>query len=596
MFMESSQAKSRNEHKSLFVDINKDKRYLVAYQDIAKTITSTLEIEEVMQRIVEKLAETVGVRGVTIRLLDEAGENLELYASYGLSEECLKHCPYDSRGKIEEVLEKESVTVYSMKNAPCSRYHGDIKGNGNVTILAVPIPIQGEVRGVLRLLTDERRHYDEDEINFVQSIAEQCGIAIENACLYETQKSQVKYLNALHNVAKAVNSTLELDEVLSYIVSCAPEIMGVDAVTIRLLDEDKQKLELVAASGLSDKYLSRGPIDAEKNIELVLRGKPVAIYDVVNDPRVQYRKEAKEEGIESLLATPIIVADEIIGVMRFLTKKKRRFSKEEISFSVALAETCGIAIKNARMYEQINSLLGEISQLEKSKSVFLQIAAHELKSPVAVIQSLLMTLRAAFKKDLPPKAIELLDRAINRCLGMLDLTKDLLEYSRLTHHAVADEPEEDIDLAGLLAERLESYADQTNQKQISLESSIEPSLPPVRGVKKELQQVVDNLVSNAIRYTPSGGRVSVVLKGDREKGELVFIVSDTGIGIPEKDIPNLFKEFFRSSNAKEFVAVGTGLGLTITKNIVDKMGGSIHVESELGKGTTFEVRLPFIKG
>ena len=580
---------------SLFVDISKDKRYLVAYQDIAKTITSTLDIEEVMQRIVEKLAETVGVRGVTIRLLDEAGESLELYASCGLSEECLQHCPYDSKGKIDEVITKKTYAIYSAKNGPCTRFHEDLKESDSVTILAVPIPIQGEIKGVLRLLTDEKRHYDEDEINFVQSIAEQCGIAIENARLYETQKHQLRYLNALHSIAKTVNSTLDLDEVLSYIVSCAPDIMGVDAITIRLLDEEKQKLKLVAASGLSEKYLSRGPVDAEKNIELVLKGEPVAIYDVTSDPRIEYRREAKEEGIESLLATPIIVSGEIIGVMRFLTKKKRHFSKEEISFSVALAETCGIAIKNARMYEQINNLLGEISQLEKSKSIFLQIAAHELKSPVAVIQSLLMTMQVTFKKNLPPMALELLDRAINRCQGMLELTKDLLEYSRLTHHAVADEPEKEIDFGGLVSERLESYKELAEQKEISVLATIEPSLPPVLGIKKDVAQIIDNLVSNALRYTPEGGRVSVEVSADKECNELVFSVSDTGIGIPEKDIPNLFKEFFRSSNAKEFVTVGSGLGLTITKNVIDKMGGNIEVQSELGKGTTFVIRIPFIK-
>ena len=572
------------------VETKRTARFLAAYQDIAKSIGSSLELRQVMQRIVETLARTMGVTGATICLLDESGEKLVLYASYGLSLKYADRGPLNVRNCIAEVLRGRLVAIYDAATDPRVMHSHEAREEGIASILAIPIPIREEVVGVFRMLSAEKRRYDKDEISFVSSIAEQCGIAIENANLYERQEQQFKSLNIINEITRAVNSTLDLNEVLNIIVHRIPEIMKVNAVTIRLLDKQKRKLEMAAAFGLSQKYLSRGAIDAEGNIQLVLQGEPVAIYDAATDPRIQYGKEAKEEGVGSILAVPIRAKGDIIGVMRLLCEEKRHFNKEEIIFAVDLAEIGGIAIKNARMYEHIRSLADEISQLEKDKSVFLQVAAHELKSPVAVIQSLLMTLKSTFKKDLAPSAIELLSRAISRSAGMLDLTRDLLDYSRLTHLASQDEEQEKIDLVALLKEKTDRFSDLAMQKKITLNSDISVSYAEIIAVRNDPAKVMENLISNAIRYTASGGKVDIKLA--EEDGGAVFQVCDTGIGIPAQDLPNLFNEFFRTSNAKEFNAVGSGLGLTIVKSIVDKMNCKIKVDSELGSGTVFTVRFP----
>ena len=575
------------------VETDRIARFLEAYQDIAKSIGSSLNLRQVMQFIVETISGTMGVTGATICLLDESGKKLDLYASYGLSLQYANSGPFDVRNCIAEVLRGRLVAVYDAASDPRVMHSHEAREEGIESILAIPISIKQEVVGVLRMLSSEKRRYDKGEISFVSSITEQCGIAIENANLYKWQEQQFKSLNIINEITRAVNSTLDLNEVLNIIVHRIPEIMKVNAVTIRLLDKEKQKLEMAAAFGLSQKYLARGAIDAEKNIQLVLQGEPVAIYDVATDPRIQYGKEAKEEGVGSILAVPIRAKGDIIGVMRLLCEEKRHFNKEEIFFAVDLAEIGGIAIKNARMYEHIRSLADEISQLEKDKSVFLQVAAHELKSPVAVIQSLLMTLRSTFKKDLAPSAIELLRRAISRSAGMLDLTRDLLDYSRLTHLSSKDEEKEKIDLVALLKEKTDRFSDLAMQKQITLNSDISVLNAEIIAVRNDPAKVMENLISNAIRYTASGGKADISLS--EEDGFAVFQVSDTGIGIPAEDLPNLFNEFFRTSNAKEFNAVASGLGLTIVKSIVDKMNSKISVVSELGSGTTFTVRFPLAK-
>lgn len=575
---------------SRYVDIDRNKRFLKAYQEIVAAITSTLALNRCMQLIVEKIVETMGVKGATVHLFDDSAKKLALYAAEGLSDAYLEKGPLDTDKTIEDVLLGKAVAIYDATTDSRVLYKDEAKAEGVASILAVPTPIRGRVVGALSLFSDEHRRYDGEDISFVTSIAEQCGIAIDNAKLYENQIQQVRYLDALHEVTKAVNSTLNLDDVLDIIVCRIPDIMKVDAVTIRLLDDQKKNLELVAASGLSQHYLLRGSIEAEKNIQMVLKGKPVAIYDATVDPAIQYRREAKEEGIGSILAVPIITEDEVIGVMRLLCKVNRHFSESEINFSVAVAEKCGIAIHNARMYQQISSLLDEIKQLDKAKSSFMQIVAHELKSPVAVIQTLLMTIVNTYENNLEVPVMDLLNRAINRCAGMVDLTRDLIDYSRLKHLMPKEESREEVDFVDLAKRRILSFIPVAEQKEIVIRYDLLPELPSLFGRRDELGQVVDNLLSNAVRYTPSGGRVGVSI--EKEDDQLVFQVRDTGIGIPKKDVPKLFDEFYRSSNAKEFVTIGSGLGLSIVKNIVDKMFGKIEIKTQEEKGTSFTIRFP----
>jgi two-component system NtrC family sensor kinase len=209
------------------------------------------------------------------------------------------------------------------------------------------------VIGVLRLLTSVPRVFTVEEVDFAASLAEQCGTAIENARMYEKLNKEVQYLKAIQEVSKMVSSTLDLNEVLDMIVRKIPEIMNTQAATIRLLDPSGRKLDLVAAHGVSDKYLKRGPVDAEESIIFALEGRPVAVYDAATDDRIAYREEARAEGIKSILVVPIVVRRRIIGILRLLTAEPRTFSEEEIDFAVALAEQGGIAIENVRMYRKL---------------------------------------------------------------------------------------------------------------------------------------------------------------------------------------------------------------------------------------------------
>jgi GAF domain-containing protein len=161
------------------------------------------------------------------------------------------------------------------------------------------------------------------------------------------------YFDAFREAVKAVNSSLERQEVLDLLVSNLTQVMDLKASAIRLLDAKKRTLELVASYGLSEKYLDKGSVDADKSIADAMEGKTISVYNVIEDPRAQYPKEAEAEGIASIISVPLRIKGRVIGVMRLYTTEPREFSEEEINFAEALAETGAIAIENARMYERL---------------------------------------------------------------------------------------------------------------------------------------------------------------------------------------------------------------------------------------------------
>jgi PAS domain S-box-containing protein len=336
--------------------VSREKEYLRVFEEITKAVSSSLNLDEVLNMVVRKIPEVMGLKAGSLRLLDKEKQQLEMVAHFGLSEKYANKGPVSYDASIDDALEGKPVSMYDVQEHKGSKYYSEALKEGIRTILSIPLRYQNKIIGVLRLYTVKPVKYSDDDLRFMGAVAEQTAIAIVNAEHFEKEISKEKeYLKVFEDVSKAVSSTLNVPEVLDLIVRKIPEVMGLKAATIRLLDKTGKRLRLVAASGLSKKYLNRGPVDTEENIIEALNEKPVAIYDVTVDRKVHYQKEAEEEGIRSMLALPIIARDKVLGVLRLLTGEPREFSEQEIDFAKSLAEQCGIAIANATMYEKVKS-------------------------------------------------------------------------------------------------------------------------------------------------------------------------------------------------------------------------------------------------
>lgn len=324
-----------------------EKSYLELFIEVTKAITSKLNMNEVFGLIARKIPEVIGVDAATIRLLDSKGNKLVLHAASGLSDEYLHRGPVDMESSVMKALKGTPIAISDVATDSRIQYLEASRKEGIKSMLVVPIPIRGEVSGVLRLLTRTPREFLPLEIDFVAALAEQCGIAIENARIYEEQKRQLSYFKAIFDIGKTINTTPNLDEVLNIIVTRLTEVMSLKACTIRLIESTHGKLELKAAYGLSRSYLERGPLDDELATYYIMKGEPVMIPDAKVDLHTIYHKEAAAEGVGSILAVPIAVQEDPIGMIRLLTSEVRYFSPADINFAMVVAEQAGIAVQNA---------------------------------------------------------------------------------------------------------------------------------------------------------------------------------------------------------------------------------------------------------
>lgn len=325
--------------------------------DVTQTITASLDTKKVFDLMVTQIPKVIQVDAATIRLLDPSGKKLVLEAASGLSDTYLNRGPIDAEKSVLEALAGNPIAIADAASDTRIQYPEAARQEGIHSILVAPIPIRGKVNGVLRLLSRTRREFDALEIDLVAALAEQCGIAIENARIYADQQRQLNYFKVVCEISRIINDTRRLDSILDLVVTKLPEVMNLKACTIRLIESATGKLTLKAAYGLSQTYLERGPLDDELATYFILKGDPVVIPDATTDIHTLYHKEAAREGVGSILAVPISVQGEPLGVLRLLTAEVRRFSAADINFAMAIAEQSGVAIQNAIEYQQLNEML-----------------------------------------------------------------------------------------------------------------------------------------------------------------------------------------------------------------------------------------------
>ncbi len=347
-----------------------------------KTIAMTsrvLDHQEVMETVVRELPGLLDADACTIRLLDESTRSFVLGAAHGVSMEYLTRETIDTEQTLEMVQAGYPVYTDHVDEEALLPFYDAARREGIKAVLSLPILFQEQVIGIMRLLSKSAtRNFSSEEISCAMALAMQTGIAIAHGRMFKEQQVQLGFLRELQVFSRLVNSSLDLNHTLSVMAKRAVESLDAKGCTLRLVDPASKRLYLAASHGLSEAYLHRGQVESERGIQLVLAGEPVAIYDACADRRVDYAEQMRAEGIVSLLAVPLQVQGEIIGVMRVLTSTSRVFTDAEIRFASTLAEVGGTAIHNARNYQKISNLLIRIEGHEKFLATIIDSLQHQL--------------------------------------------------------------------------------------------------------------------------------------------------------------------------------------------------------------------------
>jgi signal transduction histidine kinase len=353
-----------------------------------------------------------------------------------------------------------------------------------------------------------------------------------------------------------------------------------DGAAVFLLDEDGTHLERAAICGLSAASLPREPL--ELACSLLDREALSGRQAIITDARVDPLSADEPGGFCSILCVPLQAEPSAVGTLHVYAAEARRFGEQESAMLRPLADLGAAAVAAARE-------LAATEDAVAGRDRVMRVATHELRSPITVAQSLVRGVLKGYTGELTGKQAEIFER-ISRRLDFLErMVNDLLDLA-------ADRAPESTEEEGpILLNASVGQVVLTLQPQAE-EKGLEMTLDPCRerlvvwGTDKGLNRILGNLVSNAIKYTPSGGAVTISLC--RSGGEARVEVTDTGIGIPEESLPHLFEDFYRAPNAKALGELGTGLGLTIVKTLVERCGGRVEVSSVLGEGSTFTVSLP----
>jgi signal transduction histidine kinase len=373
-----------------------------------------------------------------------------------------------------------------------------------------------------------------------------------------------------------LSSTLDLDSLLNRIVEAAAELCNAEAASILLYDQLKEQLYFRASSNLEKPLMSELVVPVSGSIAgwIITNRHPVIISHAQADPR-HFGGIGSITQIEtkSLLGVPLLRKERAVGVLEAINKRSGEFSLEDKDLLVALGAQAAIAIENARLFQQFD-LISEF--------------VHEIRTPLASLTAAAyILLRPEISDDRRIHIIQTMQQEINR---LSDMASSFLDLARL-ESGRAKFQFSPVDIGEILEECTIVFKGKIEEKKQDLTLSTPEKPVHISADRDKLKQVVLNLLSNANKYTPQGGKISLESRSTYD--EIIIVISDNGRGIPPQYLPHLTEKFYRVPSS-ETDTQGTGLGLFICKHIVDAHGGKMNIESTEGEGTTVTVRLPFI--
>jgi len=411
----------------------------------------------------------------------------------------------------------------------------------------------------------------------------------------EALRQRNRELTELNAIIAIITATLELDQVLQGIVESVarlfPQARG---ATIQLLDETTGNLLTRAASdGLSagPGQLTFRPGEGIVGLAIAER-RTINVADVTADPH--FIPGPAEPSFRSLLVAPLLFGEHVLGTLSLEGNLPMAFGDEDERLVQLLAKYAAIAVENARLFAaeqqrtaELGRALEQQQELDRLKSEFIQNVSHELRTPLSIARGYAGLLDNGELGELQPDQRESVDIIARRLRMLSKIVDDLIAILEAEAQELSPEP---VDLVNLVHTLLGDFQVAAEQAGLSLAAEVASDVPQVSGDRDHLHRVLDNLLHNALKFTPAGGSVTVRLW--RDGMNVVLEVTDTGIGIPYDQLGRIFERFYQVNGSTTRRYDGTGLGLALVKEIVEAHGGKVGVESKVGQGSTFKVYLP----
>jgi signal transduction histidine kinase len=560
-------------------------RYELLYQ-ISDAMISTLEPRAVLDLILREAVDLLGASAGSVILMDRFEPDvLNIEVSYNLDPDVVAKTRLRLGQGVTgcvagsgEPLVVPDVTRERIYVTIDDRIHSEI---------AVPLKLADKVIGVISLDSNRPNAFTEEDLEILVPLANHAAKVIQNAQLYDTTRKNAEALKFLQSISQSINSSLHIDEVLQRVVRGAVALLEARLGSIFLLDESGRMLHLESSYGNEERYINRPDLKVDESLlgQAVLSRHPLMLEDVQKAPQFCQPELARQLGLHGLIAAPLVISNEAIGVIACYFSEVRMRERSEIRLLTALANQSTIAIQNARLHERVYHMEEQIHRLDKI-SVAGETAAglaHEIRNPLAVMNMLVSSLEQEFEQEDPRREDA---RVIRENIEHIHrLVENLLDVARL--RPPLPQP---VDLRNTIQSALNFLDLKFSRHQIKIIRRFEADLPLANVDPGRILQVLINLLQNAIEAIGSRGEIEISLSRAEEKDRLALCIHDDGPGIKSEAYKRLFEPF---NTTKES---GVGLGLSIVKRIVEDHHGTISVRTSTQQGTTFTLLLPVAAG
>jgi len=579
-----------------------------ATAEILRVISSsTTDLQPVMDAVAENAARVCGATDA--RIFRVEGNELRRVAQFGSLPVNMPELIPLSREfpQARSIIDRQTLHIEDIRPLLDTEFAGTravrTADVGVRTVLVTPLLREGTPIGAILIRRTEVRLFTEKQVTLLKTFADQAVIAIENVRLFRELQARtrelarsVEELQALGEVGRAVSSTLDIETVLSTIVSHANQLAGTDGGMIYEYDAEAEEFHLRATQNLDmgfvDLLRSTRIRKGEGAVgRMAVTFEPAQIPDIELDASYQsrLRDAALREGYHALLAVPLLREHRIIGALLVNRRTPGEFAPDVIELLRTFASQSALAIQNAQLFQEIEEKSRQLEVADRHKSEFLASMSHELRTPLNAVIGFSEVLLDRMFGELNPKQDEYLQDILASGRHLLSLINDILDLAKIEAGRMELEVT-DFHLPQAIDNAITLIRERAARRAITLEVDVDPRLGEIKGDERKVKQVLLNLLSNAIKFTPEGGRVKV--QAGLADGFAEISVIDTGVGIAPEDHEAVFEEFRQVGSDYAKKHEGTGLGLTLSRRFVELHGGKIWVKSQLGQGATFTFTLP----
>lgn len=584
--------------------------------EVARHVSSILELETLVYELARTIQRRYDYYFVGVWLTSEDCTQVILQAGVGREQSNLPAAgfslPLDKENILGAVCKSGRAQVIN-DTLQTGKYIPLPEIPGTHSRLVLPIRSLEEVIGVLDLHSDERQAFGGDDINLMQTLCDQTATAIRNAQLYQSEQTRRQLAESLEHIGRELSSSLDMLEVPARILEQLRQVVPYERGSVLLQRTDE--LEIVAQRGFpEDERASslRMPIrEGDVYQQLLAANNPIWIDDVTQTSGWQQLDWLPVN--HSWMGVPLKTQNKVIGMISLTRPQAGTFSQKEADLVLAFAGQAAIALENAALYEEISRFsqrlekaYENLARLDKAKADFISVAAHELRTPLTVVKGYVQVLESRLQIANDPETRGLLDNILEALKRLQDMINSMLDVSKIDNQTLRMyfSPT----WISMVVKRVRSeLRSALLERDITLKLEGLEQLPNIQADSELLYKVFYQLVVNAIKFTPDGGRITVsgkTIMEEMDSPAIEIAVSDTGIGIDPAQQELIFEKFYQtgqvsvhSSGKTKFKGGGPGLGLAIARGIVEAHGGKIWVQSsgvdeQHLPGSTFIVRLP----